>query len=64
MSRLDRFMRTSGDLSFVPFCGKDASTHRIEVLPIGRATPFESTAPAVGVYSPVAVEIGGTIELL
>jgi hypothetical protein len=64
VSWLNWFVRTSGNLIFVPLCGEDASTLRVEVLPIGRATPFESTAPAVVVYSSVAHEVEVTVTLL
>ena len=57
-------VRTSGNLVFVPFRGEDTSTLRVEVLPIGRATPFESTAPAVVVHGPVAHEVRLTVMLL
>lgn len=57
-------MRTSGNLILIPFRGEDASALRVEVLPIRRATPFENSAPAIGVHCPIAHEVGATITLL
>ena len=55
-------MRTSGNLVFVPFSGEDTSTLGFEVLPVGRATPFDDSAPAVGVYGAIAHEVVGAIS--
>ena len=57
-------MRTSTNLVFIPLRGEDTSTLSVKVLPVGRATPFESTAPTVVVYCPVAHEVGNTVALL
>ena len=57
-------MRTSGNLVFIPLRGEDSSTLRVEVFPIGRATPFKSTAPAIVVHCPVAYEVGAAVTLL
>jgi len=64
MSRLEWFVRTSGNLIFIPLRGEHTTALRVEVLPVGRTTPFEDTAPAVVVYCPVAHEVGTTVTLL
>ena len=64
VSRLNLFVRTSSNLIFVPLRSEDSSTLRIEILPIGRATPLESSAPSVVVHIPVAHKVGTAIILL
>ena len=58
-------MRTSGNLVFVPLRSENASTLRLEVFSVGRAAPFDNSAPAVAVHGAVAHKILGTVgELL
>lgn len=64
MSSFNWFERTSGNLILVPLRGEDASTLGVEILPVGCATPFENTAPAVVVYNPIAHEVEVTVTLL
>jgi len=64
MNSLDAFVCASGDFAFVPFHGEDPLTSRAEVLPVGRATPFESAIPAVVVYTPITHKVGATVALL
>jgi len=64
VSYLEWLVRTGGNLIFIPLRGEDTTTLRVKVLPVGRAAPFESTAPAVVVYCPVAHEVGTTVALL
>ena len=64
MSHPNRSVRTGSDLILIPLRGKDSSSLGVEVLPVGRAAPFECTAPAVVVHRPVTIEVGGPVKLL
>ena len=57
-------VRTSGNLIFVPLCGEDATTLGIKILPVGCATPLESSTPSVVVHIPVAHKVWTAIILL
>jgi len=57
-------MHTSGNPISIPSHGKDISTLRVEVLPIGCTVAFEDTAPSIVIYTPSTHRVEATVVLL